>query len=65
MGELQLTTLEYLNFKKILHKFYTIKRAFEGAARGGKCEPPRTAEAAHAAIVPGPDCGPAGDLCKN
>ena len=43
VGELQLTTLDYLELKKIQHKFYTIQRAF----RGGKA----TTEEAHAAIV--------------
>ena len=28
VGELQLTTLKYLDLKKVAHKFYTIKRAF-------------------------------------
>ena len=43
VGELQLTTLEYLELKKVCHKFYTIKRAFQG----GSASPAE----AHAAIV--------------
>ena len=43
VGELQLTTLEYLELKKVQHKFYTIERAF----RSGEATP----EEAHAAIV--------------
>ena len=43
VGEMQLTTLEYLELKTVQHKFYTIKRAF----RGGEA----SAAEAHAAIV--------------
>ena len=43
LAMLCLTTLQYLELKKIQHKFYTIKRAF----RGGEA----TAAEAHAAIV--------------
>ena len=43
VGELQLTTLDYLELKMVQHKFYTIKRAFQG----GKATPAE----AHAAIV--------------
>ena len=28
VGEIQLTTIEYLELKKIQHKYYTLKRAF-------------------------------------
>ena len=42
-GTAQLTTLEYLELKKVCHKFYTIKRAFQG----GNASPAE----AHAAIV--------------
>ena len=43
VGELQLTTLDYLELKKVQHKFYTIKRAFQA----GKATPAE----AHAAIL--------------
>lgn len=43
VGELQLTTLEYLELKKVNHRFYTITRAFQN----GKASPAE----AHAAIL--------------
>ncbi len=43
VGELQLTTLEYLELKKVQHKFYTIKRAFQA----GKATPAEAHDQSH------------------